>query len=412
MENNLTNEQGGNLKKCPLCAETIPLEAVTCEFCGARFEVTRTGYCQICHDVRKADGNGQCKVCGNAVVDLRVESKIVEEPIQKPLPESQPIAQTELTKTRKSRLPISILAGILVSVAIASIIWLGRKSLPVVSSLFATSTPTATPTIPPTITPVPSPTNTPEPTLAPSDVVVPIEDMAKSIPWLPLDTNAVPGVVWIGFNINDPPFNNPLVRQAFAASLDRLTLAKIATDHGEKNVMPATSFTPPEILGRDLYGKVGIPFNLNLARTLLAQAGYSNGASFPKVTIYTNSTEIYEPLFNAIVQMWQSHLNINITVEFLDRTGYTNWIINNNPDMFRQWWFADFNDPDNFLQIFHSGGGYNLPEFSNPKFDQLIDQASLTTDPAKRQELYILAEYILCEEEVLIIPLYHFTAGQ
>jgi hypothetical protein len=43
-------------RKCPMCAEEIPLAAVTCEYCRAQFEVTGSGYCQNCHQVREADG--------------------------------------------------------------------------------------------------------------------------------------------------------------------------------------------------------------------------------------------------------------------------------------------------------------------------------------------------------------------
>jgi hypothetical protein len=119
-------------KTCPLCAETIPLSSATCEFCGAQFEVTSTGYCQTCHDVREADGNGQCKVCGNAVVDLHVESKLIEETAQEPLSISPPIAQPESTKTWKSRLPIGILMGILFLAAISILLFL-RKAIPSLS---------------------------------------------------------------------------------------------------------------------------------------------------------------------------------------------------------------------------------------------------------------------------------------
>jgi arabinogalactan oligomer/maltooligosaccharide transport system substrate-binding protein len=129
-----------------MCAEEIPLSAVTCEYCGARFEVASTGYCQNCHEVRETDGNGQCKVCGKAVVDLRVESKFVEEPVQEPLPVSQPIAQTETSKDKKRRLPIGVLAGILILVVIGGSLWLGRNSL------FAAFAPTATPTATATFT--------------------------------------------------------------------------------------------------------------------------------------------------------------------------------------------------------------------------------------------------------------------
>ncbi len=67
------------LKKCPMCAEEIPLATTACEYCGAQFEVTSTGYCQNCHEVREADGAGRCKVCGNPLLDLHVESKLKAE---------------------------------------------------------------------------------------------------------------------------------------------------------------------------------------------------------------------------------------------------------------------------------------------------------------------------------------------
>jgi ABC-type transport system substrate-binding protein len=406
MENKHMNNA---IKKCPMCAEQIPLAAVTCEYCDAQFKVTSTGYCQNCHQVREADGNDQCKVCGNAVMDLHVESKLIEEPAQKPPPVSQTIAQTEITKTGKGRLPIGILVGILIFAVIGAVAWFGRNNLPAASILFATVTPTATQTYTPTITPVSSPTNTAEPT---SDVVVPIDKMASSIPWLPLDPSALPGTIWVGFNIDKPPFNNTLVRQAFAAALDRQTLAKIAKEHSGENTTPATSFVPPETLGRNLYEKVGIPFDPDRARELLSQAGYANGTTFPIVTIYTQSTDIYVPLFNAIVQMWEENLNISINVKFVEiQSDYMDMLLNSNPpSVYRFGWYADtINDPDNFLKLFHSGSEWNISGWSNSKFDQLIEDAAQSSDPEKRQELYIAAERVLCEEEVLIIPLYHFT---
>jgi multiple sugar transport system substrate-binding protein len=89
-----------SMKKCPMCAETIPLGASTCEYCGARFTVTVTGYCPTCHEIREADVGGLCKVCGMEVADRRVKSNFTEE--------EQPAASKASTSAAESaRSPLS-----------------------------------------------------------------------------------------------------------------------------------------------------------------------------------------------------------------------------------------------------------------------------------------------------------------
>ncbi len=86
----------------------------------------------------------------------------------------------------------------------------------------AQPTPTAAPTLSDTPIPTVEPTATiePTPTPIPGSVVIPIEEMAKGVPWLqPSDYR--PGSYFVIFNLNALPFNKVLVRQALAAATDR-----------------------------------------------------------------------------------------------------------------------------------------------------------------------------------------------
>jgi oligopeptide transport system substrate-binding protein len=279
-----------------------------------------------------------------------------------------------------------------------------------------TSTFTSSP-IRSTFTPEPTSTATsiPSPTSLAGSVVLPVDTLSKSIPWLPLDKSAVPSTYFFYFNLSKPPFNSVLVRQAFAAAIDRNALVEIAKKYGAKNPQPATTFTPSETLGRDLYNEVGIPFNPAHAKELLTQAGYTDPSKFPSVTLLISTASSDVPGFHvkiteSMIDMWQQYLGVKVTYEVLDRGTFFSRIDSNPSEIFRLIWKADFNDPDNFLkEIFHSGSQYNYGGFSNSEFDKLVDLASKSNDPAKRQELYIQAEYILCETETAIIPIYHAT---
>jgi ABC-type oligopeptide transport system substrate-binding subunit len=288
-------------------------------------------------------------------------------------------------------------------------------STPVSTSVPPTVTPSP---IPPTFTPEPTATATliPSPTPLPGLVVLPVDTLGKSIPWLPLDKTARPGVSSMNFNTLKPPFNSSLVRQAFAYAIDRDVLVEMAIKYKSTNPVHATTLTPPETLGRDLYNEVGAKFNPQMAKDLLTQAGYSDPSSFPKVIFLVNASGDTAPgarfnIANAMADMWQTHLGVSVEVQAIQSfSEYNDRLKSNTPDLFWFGWAADYNDPDNFLrELFHSSSEYNHGNFSNAEFDKLVDSAAKSSDPAERQELYIQAERLLCETEAALIPLWHST---
>jgi oligopeptide transport system substrate-binding protein len=271
------------------------------------------------------------------------------------------------------------------------------------AALPSTSTP-----IPPTSTPLPTATEIlpPSPTPLPGRIVVPLEKMEKSNPWLPIDHSAVPSTCDLNFNAKRPPFDNKLVRQAFAASIDRKAISTLAARlFSSATVRTGVTFTPPETLGRDLEGVVAV-YDPVKARDLLAKAGYPNGQAFPEISIpipfSANSPD--NKLFDAATKMWLDNLKVSVKIQ---PGGY---LTGSNAPYVRFWcWTAQFNDPDNFLsRIYHSPSAKNFGGFSNADFDRLIEQARATTDPATRQALYIQAERILLDDEAATIPIFYY----
>jgi len=152
-----------------MCAETIPLAAITCEYCDAQFEVTITGYCDNCHQVREADEQGCCKVCNSEIIDSRLESRFIEDAIEQPV---QPV-ETKTSSSEPGKPNNRMWAWGVGIVVIIGIVALGfvfaPKLAPIIlpatatPTLTATPVPPATPTATATRTPRPTPTNTPFP---------------------------------------------------------------------------------------------------------------------------------------------------------------------------------------------------------------------------------------------------------
>jgi oligopeptide transport system substrate-binding protein len=108
--------------------------------------------------------------------------------------------------------------------------------------------------------------------------------------------------------------------------------------------------------------------------------------------------------------MWEEHLQIGIDLECVEVwDDYVAQLWSDAPAIFRLGWIADVMDPDNFLAWFSTGNGASWSHFSNAEFNRLVEEAAAAADdPATRQALYIKAERILCEQEAVIIPLYHY----
>ena len=206
---------------------------------------------------------------------------------------------------------------------------------------------------------------------------------------------------YIAFNVKKPPFDNPLVRKAFAASIDRDSIVDLIQGAG----IVTTSWIPKDMLAYN--PGIGIKFDPEQARKWLAEAGYPGGEGFPEVSFLWPDVSYNRVIAEALQSMWKQYLGIEVKLQNEEWKVYLSTINTNPPEIHRAGWGADFPDPHNFMSLFQCNTGNNRTGWCNPKYDSLVDQAAEEADIEKRKELYDRAQRILTEKDAPIAPFYN-----
>lgn len=194
------------------------------------------------------------------------------------------------------------------------------------------------------------------------------------------------------FDVTQPPFDDPKVRQAFSLAFDRekyidVVLSGIA--------LPAIGPFPPGLPGYDDTLE-GLPYDPVRAKQLLGESKYAG--KMPPI-IYTDGgsgSDIGGDVA-ALAQMWQQNLGITITVENLEPDKYSDLVhAGQHGQIFSGGWCADYPDPENFADaLFHTGAQQNQSNYSNPELDKILEEARVEQDAAKRMQLYQQAQRII-----------------
>ncbi len=207
-------------------------------------------------------------------------------------------------------------------------------------------------------------------------------------------------------NTTRPPLDDVRVRKALAYSIDRALIADRVMKGGQ---LPAFNFTPPNELGYTPEAKM--VYDVELARQLLAEAGFPDGKGFPRVTIVFNTLEQHQTIAVVIQQMWKEALGIDVNLRNEDWKVYLDNMRIMNYEIARAGWGGDYVDPNTFLDIHVTDGGHNKTGWSNPRYDELIRLAAQTADQTQRFAYFQEAEAILVDE-VPIIPIYTYVRNR
>lgn len=213
---------------------------------------------------------------------------------------------------------------------------------------------------------------------------------------------------YYGFNMSKVPFDDPLVRKAFTAAIDRQGLIDTVM-----NGIPSSTLTyaSPTMIGYvdGVSQGIGIPYDPTQAQTWLSDAGYPGGAGFPPVTLMYNDSAGHDVIAAFARQNWIDNLGVTVTLDDLPWEEYQDLLSTDPPQIFRLGWCADHYDAINFL-----GDGVNPTFFggwSNVSYNNLVALAAQAPDESSRVALYPALEEILVEIDVIMAPLYSYAYG-
>lgn len=212
------------------------------------------------------------------------------------------------------------------------------------------------------------------------------------------------GTYFYRFNVTRPPLNDSRVRRALSMTVDRSAIIKAVTKGGQ---LPAFSFTPPGTKGYSPPAG-GLEYDPGAARKLLAEAGYAGGESFPELELLYNTSDAHRRIAEAIQQMWQQALGIQVRLANTDWKVYLSRTNALDYDISRAGWIGDYPDPNTFLDVMVTGNGNNRTGWSNRQYDELIRLAATQSDPQQRYRTFARAESIL-DREAPLLPIYTYT---
>jgi peptide/nickel transport system substrate-binding protein len=200
------------------------------------------------------------------------------------------------------------------------------------------------------------------------------------------------------FNLTKKPLDNLKVRQAMAHALNRDEFREV---YGKSITEDALSPVPPGYLGYTSDIK-RYEHNVEKAKALMKEAGYPNGFDLGKMvtsTIYVSSAEL--------LQQQLKKIGIKFEIQMVDHPTMHK-MIRSDVNALVPYGAARFPIASEYLtQFYHSSAIIGKPtaitNFSHygeviPGVDQLIDTASVESDPEKQRQLWIKAQQKIMED--------------
>ncbi len=208
---------------------------------------------------------------------------------------------------------------------------------------------------------------------------------------------------YIGINCNKvPALKDARVRRAMAMAIDKNKIVDQVLDGINKR---ADCIVPPGCFGHRDTVKA-IPYDLDGAKKLLAEAGFPGGKGIPHLTMYYREARPDIDIVATNVGAQLKGLGIEVSFQKLEWGAYLAEHNQHKIPFLHMRWAADYLDAENFLStLLASYGNENKLDYHNAWFDDLCHRADISQDPKERMALYAQAEDMVLADAPFI-PIY------
>lgn len=194
----------------------------------------------------------------------------------------------------------------------------------------------------------------------------------------------------IVFNTRQAPFNNKSLREAVAATFDRIALNKVVFFNTEAPTGgPFASGTP--VYDASIKAPAA---NVALAQQKLKDAKQSN-LSFTLLTI----ARAPEDKMTQVLQVMAAQAGINMKIEQVEVGQYLARIDKHDFDAVTMQWSGKADPDGNIFEFFTTGAYWNWSGYSDKSVDTLLNQARTSTRMADRRKAYTAALKIVTAEK-------------
>lgn len=225
---------------------------------------------------------------------------------------------------------------------------------------------------------------------------------------MPNETKVFPqqGIYYYVINHRLKKFQDKRVREALALSVDLDTLVNKIIQSG---AVQATGFVPPLANYQQAtfsFKEMSMDERLERAKKLLQEAGYSQENPLT-IEIRYNTSESHKKIAVAIAAMWKE-IGIKTKLFNLEVAVHFSEMALGKFEIGRRGWIAEYSDAQAILRLLLPNK-LNSGQYQNEKFNQKMQEASVTLDLKKRAQIMQEAEQIVLDD-FAVIPIYYYVS--